>query len=168
MSEAIERTIDVDDDPELSRRTWTIQLVGRWLLIAAVVGAVAGLAGHGPLSWTSATAADGHLAVDYERYGRRGGSQTVRVNVARDLAADDRWTVVLSGALARDHELSTITPEPSSMRSTRDGIELTFERVGDVDLTVGISLSPGGMWAETSHVAVPGAGDVTLHQFIYP
>lgn len=168
MSDPVERTLELDDDPEFSRRAWHVQVVGRWLLVLALVGAMAGLVGHGPLSWTSADAADGRLGVAYERYGRRGGSQTIELHLAGELASDGRWTIMISGAVAGKHELTTITPEPTSMRASADGLELSFEQVGRADLAVVISLTPGGLWGETSRVIVPGEAEIVLHQFIYP
>jgi hypothetical protein len=168
VSEAQERAIEVHDDPDLSHRTWSVQAVGRWLLALVIVAALAGMVGHGPLSWTSARADDGRLTIEYERFGRRGGSQDVTIEVAGALATEGQWTVVLSGALATKHELTTITPEPASMRAVADGVELTFEQVGDADLAAVVSLTPGGMWRESSAVAVPDSGRVGLEQFIYP
>lgn len=75
---------------------------------------------------------------------------------------------MISGAVAGKHELSTITPEPAAMRASEDGLELSFEQVGQADLAVVISLTPGGLGGETSRVMVPGEAAVTLHQFIYP
>lgn len=145
-----------------------MQVVARWVLVAVVVGAAVGLAGHGPLSWTTAQAGDGRLRVDYERFGRAGGSQAVRVEVDGELAVDGVWSVVLTGALAGVHELSTITPEPVSMRAVDDGVELRFDQSGDADLAVTFELAPGGLWRESSGVSVPGAGEVAFTQIIYP
>lgn len=145
-----------------------MQVAARWVLVALVVGAAVGLAGHGPLSWTTARASDGLLRVEYERFGRAGGSQAVTVEVDGELAVDGQWSVVLTGALARVHELTTITPGPASMRSVDDGVELRFDQSGDADLSVTFELAPGGLWRESSGVSVPGAGAVAFTQIIYP
>jgi hypothetical protein len=163
-----DRPLEVDDDPELTRRASRAQVVGRWVLVLVVAATSVGVVGHGPVSWASARTGDGRIEVAYERFGRRGGSQTVTLSATSEAAADGQWTIRLSGALASDHELSTITPEPDAMRAAPDGIELTFGQRGDADLSVVLALSPGGMWTETSGVGIAGEEQLVVRQFIYP
>jgi hypothetical protein len=123
--------------------------------MAIVAGALSGVFGHGPLSGTVSTSADGSLEVEYERFVRAHAPTTVRV-ILRAQAGDRHETAVWLGAEVLDFaEIDQVTPQPDAAvlsghritmrfgpiceRSTQQLVlRLAITRPGRQELTIGL------------------------------
>lgn len=56
---------------------WRLQQLGWAVMALIVVLALLGVFSTGPLSWSSTTAADGTVEVQYQRFVRNGGDNTL-------------------------------------------------------------------------------------------
>lgn len=149
-------------------REWRVQQVGWVVLALIVVAALAGLFGTGPLSWSSASAADGSFSVDYPRFARNGGPVALRLRADPSAAVDGQVRVSLSQELLESLEVSQIVPEPESQTSTDDGVVLTFALEDDAPLQASVSGTGDAMGWREGTVGLEGTPPLVLGQFFYP
>lgn len=149
-------------------REWRVQRIGRAMLTGILLLALAGVFGTGPLSWSSASTADGSLTAEYARFARRGGPITLRLHVAESAVVDGRVRVVLSHELLETLEVRHITPDPVAQVSTDAGVVLAFELEGDVALEASINATADAMGVHQGTVGLEGEAPLELWQLFYP
>ena len=119
----------IAEDPEVQRRTWRFERIGWILLAVAVVAAVLGLFGEGPLSRAEETSADGSLSVDFPRFLRRQSPESIRIRFtaqagsgSASLWIDRRWLDEVT--------VESVTPEPERTELWPDRLVYRFARGG--------------------------------------
>lgn len=156
------------EDQATTEREWRVQRAG-WVVMALVVAAaLAGVFGTGPLSWSSASAGDGSLTVEYSRFVRNGGPLALHLRVASSAAADGEVRVVLGQELLDSLEVSQIVPQPRSQASTGDGVVLTFALEGDGPLQATVSATGDAMGRRDAAVGLDGEPPLEFWQVFYP
>jgi hypothetical protein len=161
--------LELEEDVDFQRREWRVERVGWALVLAVVAAALLGVFGHGPVSWTTSTSDDGRLAVSYERFGRRGGSQTIVVVAAASAARDGSWVLEFDRRYVASIGVTDIVPEPESSELAGDAIRYSFVQVDPgADLEVRFDLAPQALWREQGSVALDGAGAIDIDQFFFP
>jgi hypothetical protein len=156
------------EEPATTEREWRVQRAGWVLLALIVVAALAGVFGPGPLSWSTTSAADGSLSVEYSRFARNGGPIAVRLEVAPSAAVDGQVQVVLSSELLDSLEVRQIVPEPESQASTDDGVVFTFALEGDDPLEASVSATADAMGLRDGAVGLQGEPPLEFWQLFYP
>ncbi len=133
--------LDIHQDLPFQRRTWMVQRVSWAVMALAVLAAVLGLFGHGPLSETVAEDPAVPLKLTYERFGRYQSPLTLQLHVESRAISEGRVLLWLSQDYLDHVEVQRISPEPSAQRLSPTGILYEFELAdegqgGDVTLHV--------------------------------
>lgn len=161
--------LEIADDIEFQRREWTFERLTWAAILVLVLAAALGLFGHGPVSWTSSSSSDGALEVSYERFGRRGGSQTLVVTADAAAADDGQWVIEIGGDHIESLGVTDIVPEPESSDVTPDGVRYTFVQAEpDADLEATFSVTPDALWSIDGWLRLSNGSTVTIRQFFYP
>lgn len=89
-----DREHPVVEDIQLQRKVWRLQRVGWYVLLALVILTLLGLFSRGPLSSLVAISDSKDLTVEYERFHRSGGSNSM---IIRTQGRPDQAVTVLIG-----------------------------------------------------------------------
>lgn len=74
--------LHVSDHTTFQQREWKAQRAGWVLMALLLIAALLGLLGPGPLSWSTATAAEGLVRVDYQRFAHTEADDLLTVTIA--------------------------------------------------------------------------------------
>jgi hypothetical protein len=154
-------SLQLHEDLRFQAREWRWQRLGRWLLLAFVVAAAAGLFGGGPLSSAVASADGGALNIEYERFARAGAAMRLSIE---DRAAAQPVAMRVNRAYFDQLRIDRITPEPTAITIESDDAVLLFDRVGVAPFTIVIDgqlRRPGRLRA-----TVRTAGAAAFSQFV--
>ena len=161
--------LDINEDIAFQEREWTAERLGWVALFLVVTLALLGLFGNGPISWTSATTDDGSLEVSFERFGRRGGGETLTVRADASAASDGAWQVQIGRDYLGAVRVEAVTPEPDSVETIAGAVRYTFLQAEDgADLELELSLTPTTLWGASGEIGLAGADTVTVRHFFFP
>jgi hypothetical protein len=162
-------SIEIDEDIDFQKRSWSVQRAGWVVMLLIVAAALLGLFGGGPVS--NAHAGDANLlSIDYERFVRLESPEKITLNIggaaARGGSSIDLW--IDRGWLAK-HDVNSIVPEPSETRVTPDKVIYRF----DVDSTgvptrIEFDLETKAMGVLKGRAGIAGGNPVTFNQLAYP
>lgn len=161
--------MELDEDISFQEREWTAERIGWVALFVLLALAVLGLFGNGPISWTSTTSEDGALEVSYERFGRRGGTQTLTIAAEASAASNGAWEIDLSREYLAAVRVDAMTPQPDSVAAVPAGLRYTFlQATAGADLDVELSITPTALWGASGPLALAEGERVTVRQFFFP
>lgn len=148
---------------------WRVQQLG-WVVMALIVFlALLGVFSTGPLSWSSAAAADGTVEVQYQRFVRNGGNNSLSVRVPASAVENGEARVWVSNEYLANVEVTQIVPEPRSQLAEAGGVLLTFEVAeGATELAATISATGDAIGVQRARVAVNQGDPVDFWQLYYP
>jgi hypothetical protein len=154
-------------DQSLRRREWRLVRAG-WLLLAVLIGgALLGLLGPGPLSWTTARSEQGLLEVEFQRFSHLEADDLLTVTASGGAAQGDTVDLVFGLDWVRAVTITDITPQPSDQTLTPEGLRLTLPVERGADVPIQIAFRPSDVGRADGVVAVEG-DSVTFGQFVYP
>lgn len=163
------RSLDVGQDLRFQRREWALQRVA-WVLIAvAIVAALLGLTGRGPLSQATAGAEGDALRVAYGRFERLQSPTTLRVLLGAEATGGEQVEIWVEQAYLDGVEIQSIDPEPLEVRT---GAERMVYVVG-VDepgqpLSVTFHLQQQALWRRSGRIGLTDGTSLSFGQFVYP
>jgi len=160
------RSHPFQEDMIFQRRDWRVERLGWWVMSLFVALACLGLFSDGPLSTMTARDKAQRLSVHYERFYRFGASSDMRWLV--QASPGNETTIAVNREFLDAFTLDAVTPEPSRMVSTSDGMHLVFERGEGAPLTVVLSVTPDEVGTVSPEVRLQGAEPIRLSSFIYP
>lgn len=161
--------LEINEDLHFQRTEWTVERFGWAAIILVVVLAALGLFGHGPISWTTASADDGSIDVSYERFGRRGGSFELVVDSPATVATNGVWELDVSRTYFAAFTVESVTPQPDSVEAVDDAIRYTFlQGSPDAALEATFALLPKSLWRRSGDISLVGGEPVHLSHFFFP
>jgi hypothetical protein len=162
-------TLEVAQDLEFQRRSWTVQRIGWVVMALVIVAALLGLFGPGPLSSATAGEQGGALWAEYRRFGRYASPSTLRIHLGTGAARDGEARVWLSREYLEGVRIQHITPEPDSVEAGLDRITYAF-RVAEPGQPVAVTfhLELQQIGPTTGRVGLPDGPSLTFSQFVYP
>jgi hypothetical protein len=161
-----DREHPVAEDIQLQRKVWRLQRVGWYVLLAVVILTLLGLFSRGPLSSLVAISESRDLTVEYERFHRSGGSNSMIIRTQG--WPDQAVTVLIGKAMLEGFSIDSIQPQPMTSAGTSDGLALTLMADKDGDATLYLSWRSSGVGLFKSEVGIVGGGHIPVIQFIYP
>jgi hypothetical protein len=127
------RSLEIDEDLQFQQREYFFQRIGLVLLFAFVLAALLGFTGMGgPMTRGEAGERGGPLHVEYERFVRRGGLATVKLQL-RGSPGDVRFWV--SAPYFEHIRIDSVAPAPELVAVETDRHVYTI-RAGSHDVTV--------------------------------
>lgn len=125
MASARGRELEIDEDLAHQQRSWVVQSIGQVVLLAIVVGALAGMLGSGPLSRSTVTAEPG-LEVEYERFARYQDAGRLTLRLGSPLTAGDRVRVAINREFLEHSRIEGVVPQPEAQETGGGGVISSF------------------------------------------
>jgi hypothetical protein len=161
--------LELDQDLDFERRSWTIERIG-WAVLAMIgVAALAGLLGPGPLSGTIAGAQGGSLWLEYSRFGRFRASWTLRVHVGPNPTQRGPLRVWISRNYLESVQIEQVTPQPEQVEAGPAQLTYVFAASAtDRPVEIIFSLKAAQIGRQRGCVGLPHGPPLCFRQFIYP
>jgi hypothetical protein len=152
--------------PPPNAATWRRERIGWVVLAAALVAALLGVFGGGPLSRAEVSA--GALRLAYDRFVRVSSPTTLRLTLPPPTGSDREAVVFLDAAYVARVRLQSVVPQPKRSVTRPGSVEFVFEVV-----SVG---SPATAWFHltveksgwSSGRLTAGGATLEFHQLAYP
>jgi hypothetical protein len=123
--------LDIAEDIDFERRSWTIQRVA-WIVMALILlAALLGLFGNGWLSHAQTSDSGGALRIEYDRFVRHQARGELRVHFNPAAAAGGDIGLWIDQQYLDSIEMTQITPEPRDQIAVSDGVIYIFEAKAD-------------------------------------
>lgn len=164
--EMLDREYPVAEDIRLQRKVWRFQRVGWYVLLAVVILTLLGLFSKGPLSSLKAASERGDLTVEYERFHRSGGANSMVIQAVG--LPGKEITVLISKAMIDGFSVESIQPQPATSMGTPEGLSLTVPADQQGRATLYLSWRSNGLGLFKSDISIVGGGHLPITQFIYP
>jgi len=161
-----DRQYPVEEDIGLQRRIWRFERVGWYALIAIVALTLCGLFSHGWLSTVSVTSQRQDLVVEYERFHRSGGVNSMVIHSRG--APGMPHVLVIGSAMLEGFSVDSMQPQPIASAGTRQGLRLTLMGDAQGESALYLAWRSEGLGLVNSQIGIEGGGSVSLTQFIYP
>ncbi len=161
-----EKKLEIGNDPDFQRRSWTAQKISWVLLGLLLLAALLGLLGPGPLSSATAGNKNGSLWLEYDRFTRYLSPTTLRLHLGAGAISDGKARVVFGKDYLESIQVERVTPNPDSTETGLEGIVYTFQLSGPATISFDIRLEKVG--PQTGQVGLAKAETLTFSQFVYP
>jgi hypothetical protein len=159
--------LELQTDESFQRNEWRIQRVGWIVWFLVIVAGLIGLLGSGPMSHQEISAADGSLAIGYDRY-LHYHHPTQLILSPGEIAADE-LRIKFDQALLDRLQVERIEPEPLKAELIDDGVIYTFmQKPSSQNVKVIFHVDYERFGASRGTVEVVGHEPLTLKQFVYP
>ncbi|HVF65839.1 MAG TPA: hypothetical protein VNE58_17785 [Casimicrobiaceae bacterium] len=156
--------LDIGEDIEHTRRTWTVQRAG-WIAMALVVGAaLLGVFGKGPLS--GATRESAGLSVDFDRFARWRGEIDVRVTPAA--TAGRTLALTLPQTYLEQIELVAVTPPALRVEPREDRTTFVFAGATGAPQEIVFRVKPNRIGFLDGAIGVEGAAAADFRTLVFP
>jgi hypothetical protein len=160
------RRLQLDEHIEFVQKSWRVERVATWFLVAILIAAVAGLLGSGPLS--GGETGTGRLRVEYPRLSRYQSSERLVIHAAPARAGELRlW---LDRGYLEGVRIETMVPPPLRAETAGDRVIFVFAVADAVSpFALHVRLQPERIGVLHGRVGLEGAGDpVAFRQLVYP
>ncbi|OKL39912.1 hypothetical protein [Pontibacter flavimaris] len=160
--------LEIDEDLELERRTWTIQRIVWGLMLLIILAALLGFTGDGGLPGiskkTKATASQ-HMTLEYERYLRHQVPSELKVTLQQLQTSEP--AIRFSTDFYKEQRVEQVVPEPEKVQVGPEGITYTFS-VEQAQSHIIFYVKPlhAGNLSFTAHG--PAGEAIAVSQFVYP
>jgi hypothetical protein len=161
--------LQLDQDLEFERRTWTIERLG-WVVLAMVgLAALIGLLGPGPLSKTIAGEEGGALWLEYSRFGRLKAPLTLRLHLGPKAGQHGSVRLWLSREYLEGVKVESVTPPPVHVEAGPEQLTYVFA-ISELthSTAVSLSLKAEQIGRQQGCVGLMNGPTVCFRQFIYP
>ena len=161
--------LQIESAGDFQRRMWLVQRVGWGLMAVFILAALAGSFGSGPASSRKATASDGSLSVEYEKFSTRKKPQTLRLEVQPEANGGGELRIRVAAEYLREVEIERIVPTPSKVILDQGALTYIFP-VGKArqEAVITLYVRPERIGATSGWVGLEGAEPVGIQQFVYP
>lgn len=161
--------LELEQDLKFEKKEWTAQRLGRAMMGLIVVAALLGLFGGGPLSLTEVKHPDGDFSLTYERFGRRGTTSNLIVEIDPKTVSGGEATLWLSTAYLDNLRLENVHPMPDEVSITPTGYLYTFlVEQEDASLVVTLDLTIDAMGVKKVAVGIDQNNPMNITHFFMP
>lgn len=161
--------LQLAQDLRFLRWEWRLQRVGWGVLAIAVLAALTGILGKGPLSKAMQASPDGVVRLEYDRYLRYRDPTVLHIYVQPEAAVDGELRLSLNRGYLERVQLERIVPEP---REERAGAERhTFVFAADRLTTstwIAFHVIPDRSGSLPGELRVGEREPAVFRQFVYP
>ncbi len=158
--------LEINQDLDVQRRTWTLQRIGWAGMALIVLAALAGVFGDGPLALTEVTDDRQIFRLWYDRFGRYEGESVLQLVLAPETTTTNQVTVEIDRTYWTCHAVEHISPEPLISSIGIGGFLYTFET--NAPSAIVFRLRPKCLGALDGRIRVNDAGPLHFHQFMFP
>lgn len=150
------------------RAAWRVERIGWVVMALALIGALLGVFGDGPIS-QAREGSPAALMVDYDRFQRSSAPQMYRFAVHPSLARQGSVNLRFDQSLIDDMELDSVVPEPETVSAAPGYTSFAFKvEPGTKPLRITFRFRPATFGHRSGTIATDGAPPVTVDHYIYP
>lgn len=155
--------LEIPQDLTWQRKAWRIHRIGWGALALFVIAAAIGLfGGDGPLREAEV---DG---IQYDRFTRFGSPTEMNLlPPSADEVEEGEIEVRVAADYLSDFTVTSVTPQPDSVRSTTENVIYTFV-AGKPPGPIGFSLVPRESGVQQGSVRIGDGATVEFEQIVYP
>jgi hypothetical protein len=159
--------IELGQDMEFQRRSWTAQRFAWMLLALCIAAAFVGLWGSSPMSQRIASATDGSFHIEYQRFARFKAPTQLSLHFKPQAVRAGEVRLWVATSYLERFVPRQIVPAPRSAEAGEQRVVFVFAAEPGRGGTVIFDMQPQGMG---SVAAQAGVGEATLgfRQFVYP
>lgn len=158
--------LEIEFSPEHERREFRVQRVAWALMGLAIVAALAGLFGPGPLSRAQAGETGGRLRAEFQRFARYQGPLELRIFCRPENAHEFR--VSLDRSFFEHAEIREISPQPHETVSGSNYCTLAFTSEGGGEHLVTIRFESRKVGKRSYGLRLDGGHEIEVQQFFWP
>ena len=163
--------LDPSRDESIQRTFWQLQRVGWGVMALVLLAGLLGLFGTGPLSRTRSDPL-APLWAEYDRFGRRAGSEEIRVYLKPVGDRADHATFWVDRRFLDSVQVERIAPEPATSRLDGDRVIFEFDRRPPASASrteaVSIRYRPESWGVLPVRLGVEGRPPLQFWTFLYP
>jgi hypothetical protein len=160
--------LDIDEDLEYQRRAWRFQRIG-WIAIGlALIGALLGLFGKGPLSRSVATDPENRFAVEYDRIARYESPFRLVIQLQPIPESSQTARLWIDRQYAQSLRIEQITPEADRTELTADGFVYMFHMSGGQSSTITMTGTMQHVGWVQGRLGTGPRDAVVFQQFAFP
>ena len=156
--------MDLKYDPAHEEREWFVQRVCWGLMALAVIAALVGFLGSGPIS--RKTSGGETLRVKYQRFGRYQAPAELKIYCRPE--AGERFELSFDRAFIESSEIEEISPEPEKTRSEGDRYVYMFQKGEGGEHLVTFRIKGERFGKQTAKVMLNGTQSVNIQTFYWP
>jgi hypothetical protein len=151
------------------RAAWRVERIAWTIGALALIAAMLGLFGYGPMSRTTVGSTDA-LQIEYDRFQRSSAPNDFALTVNTALARNGELRVRFDQSLVDHVEFDDIVPEPEKVFAGTGYTEFVFNIApGErAPAHIAFRFRPTTFGHRTGQVTASGAPPLTLDQYVYP
>jgi hypothetical protein len=165
----VRKSLQLEQDPRFQRRSWYAERAGWAVMALAVIGALAGLFGSGPLSGARTASVRGELAVEYQRFARSKAPVTLRLEFSEQVARRGQVRLWIARGYLEAMKVEHILPEPAQVEVAGERLVYVFALgAAGGGGSVSFRLKPDGFGMVRGSAGVEGGEEVRFRHLVYP
>lgn len=151
------------------RAAWRVERIAWALGAIALIAALLGLLGYGPMSRTIVGTSDG-IQIEYDRFQRSSAPTDYKVTAAPSVTSAGELRIRFDQSLVDEIEFDDIVPEPAEVRTGSGYTEFVFQvaQGGATPMHIAFRFRPTTFGHRSGQVATRGRAPLTIDQYIYP
>jgi hypothetical protein len=157
----------VDEQLQFYRRLHWVQRIGRGLMAAIAIAAMAGVLGAGPLSYAKTISPSG-ISVEYERFARRHAPMEVLYRVPANKRSGETMNLHMPQSSLEKINITSIVPVPAAERGNGAEVVYSFATAADEDLLIRIRYEFESVGSVPIRLSLPSGESVEFTTFVYP
>lgn len=162
-------SLEIDQDLDFQRRSWIVQRVGWGVIGVALIAAMLGVFGSGPLSYTSVRDPQGPLILRYSRLTRYQAPTTLELQIGHGAARAETVRVWFTTAYLRAVQLQHVTPQPERVEGGGERTTFVFRLSSPgQSAVVFFHFQPEQVGSLAGQVGVESNPPLSFSQFVYP
>lgn len=161
--------LEISQDMEFQRRSWTVERVGWVLMLLFVVAAALGLfGGGGPFSDITTGSETDDLQIQHPRFAREGRPMSLSIQ-AQPAEGQGSLRLHFDEAYIAYFQMDQIMPVPSQVEAGGGQIIYVFALANAGDrITIMFDMTPEYSGLVSGQIGIEGSPAFTINHFIYP
>ncbi|HSL72761.1 MAG TPA: hypothetical protein VK864_21090 [Longimicrobiales bacterium] len=155
--------IQLEQDLRFQSREWFLQRIGRGVMLALALAALAGVFGKGPIARSMRQAPGGELSLQYDRVARHGAPTRLEVSLPRHSGETGVW---LSQDFLDGLQLNEVVPRPARSTVANGRTIYFFDVLAPATIT--FLIQPGAMFTRRGQIGLLGGPELRFTQFVLP
>ncbi len=161
--------LELNQDLDFQRASWTVQRIGRAIMVLVTLAALAGVFGRGPLSRATAGDESALLQIKYNRFERRHGPTQMEIQVGQGAIQGDTIRLWVDREYLQGNQVESVVPEPDSMEARPDRMIYVFKvNQPGAGTTITFNMNPQQIGPRTVRVGLDNGQELSFRQFVYP
>jgi hypothetical protein len=161
--------LQVEDNMIFQRTEWRVQRIGWVLWALAIVAALLGLVGPGPLSSQETSAEDGSVTLKFDRFVHYHHPTQLELVMRPEVDGPENLRVEVAQTFLDRVEIHRIEPEPMGRQLSDDGVVFTFPVAdGSESNKIVFHMEYEKYGHCSGRIGLLGRQAVDFKQFVYP